>query len=337
MTLPNVSEGMAVVSFQNGLSRSGSRATKKLLRRLMKYPPTTWDEIHNAYYAEVRADEVDLNGPTQRLTSVQMESRKDRRNDSRRDLAGSRPNRERHQPYVRGTLLPPPRHDKGSSMPRTGIHQNGRGMPPYYQLTILCFPLTKSLHIGKARPKGKMVTEDEVRPKHQKVKRPYEFHQERGHKTEDCIALRQEVVNMLHQWHLKELMSDRERTNFARGREQHQGPPKPPSPVRTIQMIIGEGDDASINSMKFTTTHNLKLSITHERYDELEESIIFYKSDTHGLVFPHYDALVITLRIFDTDVRRIMVDDGSGACINHPRVLTQRKLEDRKVPRCIRF
>ncbi|XP_019230606.1 PREDICTED: uncharacterized protein LOC109211523 [Nicotiana attenuata] len=162
-----------------------------------------------------------------------------------------------------------------------------------------------------------------------------EFHQERGHRTEDCIALRQGVVNMLHQWHLKELMSDRGRANFTRGREQIQGPPKLHSPVRTIQMIIGGGHDASINSVKFTTTHKLKRSITHERYDKLEEIIILDKSDTHGLVFPHYDALVITLRVFDTDVRRIMVDDGSSACIIHPRVLTQIKLEDKIVPRCI--
>ncbi|XP_019263305.1 PREDICTED: uncharacterized protein LOC109241050 [Nicotiana attenuata] len=140
---------------------------------------------------------------------------------------------------------------------------------------------------------------------------------------------------MLRQGHLKELLSDRGRTKFVRGREQHQGPPKPPLPTRTIQMIIGGSDDASINSVKFTTTHKLKWSITHERYDKLEESIIFDKSDTHDLAFPHYDALVITLRILDTDVRYIMVDDGSGACIIHPQVLAQMKLEDKIVPRCI--
>ncbi|XP_019252647.1 PREDICTED: uncharacterized protein LOC109231439 [Nicotiana attenuata] len=100
-------------------------------------------------------------------------------------------------------------------------------------------------------------------------------------------------------------------------------------------MIIGGGDDASINSVKFTTTHKLKWSINHERYDELEECIIFDESDTHGLVFPHYDALVITLHILDTAVKRIMVNDGSGACTIHPRVLAQMKLEDRIVPRCI--
>jgi len=77
MNLPNISEGMAVATFQNGLNRSASRVTRKLLSRLMKYIPTTWDKIHNAYCAEVRADKDDLNGPTQWLTSIQAESRKD--------------------------------------------------------------------------------------------------------------------------------------------------------------------------------------------------------------------------------------------------------------------
>ncbi|XP_019225304.1 PREDICTED: uncharacterized protein LOC109206893 [Nicotiana attenuata] len=289
MTLTNVPKGMAVAAFKKGLSRSGLRATKKLMSRLMKYHPTTWDEIHNAYCAEVRADEDDLNGPTQRLISVQMESKKDRRNDSRRDLSGSRPNRERHQPYVRGTLMPPPHHDKE-----------------------IVYALEK---LGtKVKWPQKMKSDPSTR----KSNALFEFHQEWGHKTEDCIALRQEVVDMVHQGNLKELMSERGRANFARGWEQHQG-----------------GDDASISSVKFTTTHKLKRSITHEQYDELEESIIFDKLDTHGLVFPHYDALVITLRVFDTKVRCIMVDDGSSACIIHPRVLTQMKLEDKIVPRCI--
>ncbi|XP_070007209.1 uncharacterized protein [Nicotiana sylvestris] len=96
MSLLNVSEGMAVTTFQNGLNRNRSRATRKLLSRLIKYPPTTWEEIHNAYCAKVRADEDDLNGPTQQLTSVQMESRKDRWSNSRRDYAGPCLNRERH-------------------------------------------------------------------------------------------------------------------------------------------------------------------------------------------------------------------------------------------------
>ncbi|XP_070004457.1 uncharacterized protein LOC142163396 [Nicotiana tabacum] len=147
-----------------------------------------------------------------------------------------------------------------------------------------------------------------------------EFHQEHGHKTEDCIDLRQEVVNMLQQGHLKELMSDKGRITFARGLE-CQGPPKPPSLARTINMIIGDNDNASINNIKFTASYKLKRSVTHERYDGLEVSIILDESDVDGLTFPHNNALVITLRISDTDVKHIMVDDGSGAFIIHPRFL----------------
>ncbi|XP_075103820.1 uncharacterized protein LOC142178377 [Nicotiana tabacum] len=139
---------------------------------------------------------------------------------------------------------------------------------------------------------------------------------------------------MLRQEHLEELLSDKGRTNFARGHEHHV-PPKPTSPARTINMIINGGGDVSVNRVKFTTTHKLKRSLIRERYDGLKESIIFYESDADGLTFPHNDALVITLHILETDVERIMVDDGSGVCIIHPRVLAQIRLEDKIVPRYI--
>nr|XP_009763064.1 PREDICTED: uncharacterized protein LOC104215025 [Nicotiana sylvestris] len=136
------------------------------------------------------------------------------------------------------------------------------------------------------------------------------------------------------QGHLKELLSDKGRNSFATGPE-HQGPLKPPSPARIINMIIGGGDDASINGVRFTTTHKLKRSITRERYNKLEESIIFDELDVDSLTFPRNNAFDITLRILDTDVKRIMVDDDSRAYIIHPRVLTQMRLEDKIVPRCI--
>nr|XP_009604334.1 uncharacterized protein LOC104099128 [Nicotiana tomentosiformis] len=276
---------MAVASFQNGLSRDGSRATRKPFSRLMKYPPTTWDEIHNAYYAKVRADEEYLNGQTHRLISVQTKSIKERRDNIRRDHPFSRPNKERHQPYVRPPTTPSLRYEEEINYPLEKLGTKVKWMP-------------------------KMRSDPNTR----KSDALCEFYQERGHKIEDCIAFRQEVINMLRQGHLKELLSVKGRNNFARGRE-HQGLPNTPSPSCTINMIIGGSDDASINGVKFTTTHKLKRSITRERYDVL--------GDADGLTLSHNDALVITLRILDTNIKCIMVDDGSGACILHPRVLTQ--------------
>ncbi|XP_019256253.1 PREDICTED: uncharacterized protein LOC109234639 [Nicotiana attenuata] len=228
MTLPNASEGMAVVTFQNGLSRNGSRETRKLLSRLMKYPPTTWDEIHNAYRAEIRAYEDDLNGSTHRLTSVQAEFRKDRRNDIRRDLVALWLNRQWHHPYVKSAIAPPSRHEEGLPRSKTGTHRNKRCMPHLLSAHNFVSPPEIVYALEKLGPKVKWQRKMRSDLSTRKSDALYEFHQERGHKAEDCITLRQEVVNMLRQGHLKELLSDRERTNFARGREQYQGPPKLP-------------------------------------------------------------------------------------------------------------
>ncbi|XP_019239000.1 PREDICTED: uncharacterized protein LOC109219050 [Nicotiana attenuata] len=100
-------------------------------------------------------------------------------------------------------------------------------------------------------------------------------------------------------------------------------------------MVIIGSDDTSINGINFTSTHKLKISITHKRDDNLEESIIFDESDADGLTFPHNVALVITLCILDTDIRRIMVDDGSMTCIIPPRVLVQMRLKDKVESHCI--
>nr|XP_009784363.1 PREDICTED: uncharacterized protein LOC104232764 [Nicotiana sylvestris] len=91
----------------------------------------------------------------------------------------------------------------------------------------------------------------------------------------------QALTGNIKQGYLKELLNGKGRNTLARGRE-CLGPPKPHSSARTINMIIGGNHDASINSIKFTVIHKLKRSITHERYDRLEESIIFDKSDADG-------------------------------------------------------
>nr|XP_016480828.1 PREDICTED: uncharacterized protein LOC107801923 [Nicotiana tabacum] len=153
MSLSNVLEGMAVAAFQNGLNRNGSKATKQLLCRLMKYP----------------------------------------------------------LPHRKKSTMP--------TVPRDSVRTREAG------------------HEGTVA--AKMKSDPSTRRSNVLCK----FHQETGHKTEDCIGLWQKVVRMLNQRYLKELLNDKGRANFARGRDPSQGPSKPPSSARTIQMIIGDGDD----------------------------------------------------------------------------------------------
>ena len=44
----------------------------------------------------------------------------------------------------------------------------------------------------------------------------------------------------------------------------------------------------------------------------------FSEKDKIGTIQPHDDVLLITLRIRDYDVKRVMVDDGSGAEVMYP-------------------
>nr|XP_016507902.1 PREDICTED: uncharacterized protein LOC107825544 [Nicotiana tabacum] len=209
MSMPNVLEGMLVAAFQYGLNRNGSRATRKLLSTLMKYPPTTWERIHNAYCAEVRADEDDLNGLTQRLTSVQTVPRKDCCNDGRRDHSGPRLNRDRHQPYIRTTIQPSPCHTKGPSRPHKGTQRNKIGIPPLLSAhNVYVSPSEIVYTLEKLGSKVKWPQKMKSVPSTRKSNVVCEFYQEQGHKIEDCITLQQKVVNMLHQRHLRELMRD---------------------------------------------------------------------------------------------------------------------------------
>ncbi|XP_019239678.1 PREDICTED: uncharacterized protein LOC109219657 [Nicotiana attenuata] len=252
----------------------------------------------------------------------------------RRDHPVSRPNRERQQPYV-WTPTPFFRNEDSPSRPRSGIHRNNRGMPPLLSAHNFSVSPTEVVYgLEKFGTKVKWLPKLRSDPNTRKFDALYEFHEECGEKKKDCIALRLEVVNLLQRGHLKEMLSDKGRNTLAMGRER-QGLPKPHSLACTINMIISGCEDATINGIKFTATHKLKRLITHEQYDRLEERIIFDESDADGLTFPHNDALVITLRILDTHVKRNLVDDRSGVCIIHPRVLAQMILEDKIVLRCI--
>ncbi|XP_019235160.1 PREDICTED: uncharacterized protein LOC109215537 [Nicotiana attenuata] len=245
MTLPNVSEGMAVAAFQNGLNRKGSRATRKFLSPLMKYL----------------------------------------------------------QPL--GTRYTMPTAPKNSLRP------------------------------GEAQPKSEMAAEDKVRPKHQKVKRPLRISsgmgpQNRGlHRSQERGRehASPRTFERTSKRSRKGKLCSRMRTASGSTKTTLPNSNHPNDHRRRRQRVN--------QKRKIYDHHKLKRSITHEWCDELEDSIIFDKSDTHDLVLPHYDALVITLHILDTDVKHIMVDDGSGACIVNPRVLAQMKLEDWIVPRCI--
>ena len=52
----------------------------------------------------------------------------------------------------------------------------------------------------------------------------------------------------------------------------------------------------------------------------IQSALNFSDEDKVGTIQPHDDALVITLRIVGYDVKKVMVDQGSGAEIMYPNL-----------------
>ena len=155
-----------------------------------------------------------------------------------------------------------------------------------------------------------------------------EYHGTHGHRTEDCRQLREEVARLLKNGHLRELLSERAKNHY-KEREAHRRV-EPVEPQHIINMIIGGTDTPRGPVMKRT-----KVSIVREKRnrDYLPEgSISFSNEDAEGIIQPHNDALVISILIFKTQVKRILIDPGSSANIIRWRVVEQLRLLDQIVP-----
>ncbi|XP_070009643.1 uncharacterized protein [Nicotiana sylvestris] len=158
-----------------------------------------------------------------------------------------------------------------------------------------------------------------------------EFHNDHGHKTADCRFLQSEVDHILEQGYLTELFNEKGKQAYMKNRQE---PPKPPSPKRTINVISG-GED--INGISYTAANKIsKVTITQGKrvwHVIEEESIIFDDADADGVLTPHNDALVISLIVHDTNVKRVLIDSASSVNIILLRVLREMQAEDRIIPK----
>ncbi|XP_075091640.1 uncharacterized protein LOC142171833 [Nicotiana tabacum] len=142
-----------------------------------------------------------------------------------------------------------------------------------------------------------------------------EYHGTHGHITGDYWHLREEVATLLNNGHLKELLSDLAKNNYGRSQDNVD-----PSKIRenshwlTIYMIsIGN----KINGVTFSAAKKTKVSVTHSKKlrEVAEDNITFTEEDVDGLLFPHNDALVISLNVIDFKIKYVLVDPRSSTNI----------------------
>ncbi|XP_075645288.1 uncharacterized protein LOC142616294 [Castanea sativa] len=159
------------------------------------------------------------------------------------------------------------------------------------------------------------------------------YHQERGHTTEDCRTLWNHLEQLVKEGRLKQFLHQ------PNGQGNHsgivnQGSTLSRPPLGKINFIFAAlGRTGSHPSRVMSVAQTLaKDSRDHPK--RIKANILpilgFSEEDKIGTIQPHDVALVVTLRIGGYDVRKVMIDQGSGVDIMYPNLF--RAVAPRRQP-----
>ena len=158
----------------------------------------------------------------------------------------------------------------------------------------------------------------------------YQYHQDHGHTMENCKNLWNYLDQLVRVGKLKHLLHH----SSGHQNQTHQEPRRDATlrpPVGTINTILAAPGRTGGYPSRV-------LSITQLPTDESQSGpkrakrnsypvLSFSEEDKVGTTQPHDDALLITHRIEDYDVKRVMVDGGSVAEIMYPDLYKGLKLK----------
>ncbi|XP_070010518.1 uncharacterized protein [Nicotiana sylvestris] len=294
MTLPHVPDNWSAIAFASNLNDKSSEATRRLKESLREFPATTWNDVYNRYSTKLRIEEDTV-----------PQFHHEERSKSRRSETEKRSGTNRYDPY-----MGPAGKDSRSKQDSQRYDQKSRNRES-----------------GSSSRFRNDRNRQESRDDDRSLKASFGGYNFNVTTSELVAVLR----SMGDKGYLTELFSEKGKQAYMKNRRE---PPKPPSPKRTVNVISG-GED--IHGVTYTTSNKVsKVTITHgKRVRQVleNESISFDDTDTEGVMTPHNDALVISLLVHDTNVKRVLIDSGTSVNIILLRVLREIQAEGKMIPK----
>ena len=136
------------------------------------------------------------------------------------------------------------------------------------------------------------------------------YHRDKGHTTEQCRVLKDHLGQLVKAEYLKEFVVDSINREARQGVQQKRNPLLPPLGVIEVIHAAPRGTAAVKRVLTVACTGGDSV----EKKQKVERlTISFGEDDLEGMVQPHDDALVVMARIGGFLVKRVMIDQGSGA------------------------
>nr|XP_023905819.1 uncharacterized protein LOC112017592 [Quercus suber] len=157
-----------------------------------------------------------------------------------------------------------------------------------------------------------------------------QYHQDHGHTTESCENLWNYLDQLVREGKLMHLLhhsnSHQGQTHWEPQRDTALGPP-----VGTINVILATLGRIGIRPLRVLSVAQLPAEEFQPKLKRARMKshpiLSFLEEDKIGSTQPHDNALVITLRIENYNVKRVMVDDGSEAKVMYPNLYKGLRLK----------
>ena len=141
------------------------------------------------------------------------------------------------------------------------------------------------------------------------------YHRDKGHTTKQCRVLKDHLGQLVKAEYLKEFVVDSIDRDAGEGAQQKRNPLPPPLEVIEVIHTAPKGA-ATVKGV--LTVACVEGESPEKRMKVGRLTISFDEEDLEGTIQPHDDALVVTTLISGFLVKRVMIDQGSGADVMYP-------------------